>query len=620
MQLTYTFAEIKMLTYGIKMNLKISENTINTPSYFHRDYKKDIDLKEKEAPSKVDSSWLGMIQRIAFASLPFFSLYKPFSFPLAMLMGSVRTLTSTSELFAMMQKKDAQGISMQMVQTGIAVASLAGTILAHPLGMLITTGQDTLLDAGHLVHALTEQDYKKAAERTLSLVNNTLYLGMFFAGSLELSIASLSVQVLLGLYHSADDFKNDRWIEGSAHLLMAGVRGNQLAEQVNTLQLRNEFERKLKTFIKQIKETQKKLSTDQVLVEEVLVNSVVMVGAGSILAKNAITTNGNPVDVNDNLEYAIQKFAQYKTLENAIKAKPSGPQDALIILKHHLCRPDDMGKMCMLALEQGSRTSLELVQLCLPSKSYLERNPKFIDDLYLLSLHHKSQPEVRHFLFDKEAVLHCFRRDQYFVDWFNYELRREGAFPGEKYMDFILRTKKDLGFYFFSKCPSEIKELHLQSSRWTPQEFWFHIHNIQRFDPSYGYNNKINAYEITLKYNLCSPVFYAEVLESNNKVWKDTFSYFLEDCYYWGHGDPRFNTYMKEFFPDRDYFDRHPEKLKAYLDDIVWKSCRSYGYTHPEIGINILTFLKNEGVNLKEIAQESKHPETIKFLKDNGLI
>ena len=227
----------------------MSLESIEQPIYFHRDYQNDVKMPNSE---RTDQSWLSLSQRVAFASLPFLSLYKPFSFPIALTMGSVRVLTSASELYAATQRGDTQEISEQMLQTSIAVAALAGTILAHPLGMLVTTGQDIIVDCGHLIHALNEGDYKVASEKTLSLVNNALYLGLFFTGALELSIASLSIQVISGLYHSSEDFKNGRWIEGSAHLLMVAMRVNQLKGQVQTLQLRNEIERNMMACVKEV--------------------------------------------------------------------------------------------------------------------------------------------------------------------------------------------------------------------------------------------------------------------------------------------------------------------------------------------------------------------------------
>jgi ankyrin repeat protein len=318
------------------MNLSIKENTLESPIYFHRDYEKDFGSKKQKETTKVDSSWTGIAQRTTFASLPFFSLYKPFGFPLAMAMGSIRVLSSTSELCNAVQRGDTAEISGQVLQTAIAVGALAGTILAHPLGMLITTGQDTLIDAGYLIHALSEGNYKAASERTLSLVNNALYLGLFFAGSLELSIASLGVQVILGLYHSSEDFKNDRWIEGTAHLIMGGIRTNQMVGQIQLLQQKNEFEKKMKAFIKQIKASEKKLREE--ITREGSINHLdipLMMSTGilehvnnkapSLTKMSAIHKTGDNTAVNaqsnnskTELKANITRHAEVKTVANQI--------------------------------------------------------------------------------------------------------------------------------------------------------------------------------------------------------------------------------------------------------------------------------------------------------------
>lgn len=73
-------------------------------------------------------------------------------------------LTSSYELYNLAQTGKTQEIPMQVLQITLAVIALASTILAHPLGMLITTGQDILIDCYHIIHDVNEQNYKGALE------------------------------------------------------------------------------------------------------------------------------------------------------------------------------------------------------------------------------------------------------------------------------------------------------------------------------------------------------------------------------------------------------------------------------------------------------------------------
>lgn len=205
---------------------------ITEPPYYHREYKNDV---PKECGNSLDNSWVNTAQRVAFTALPFISLYKPLSFPLSLAMGGLRTFTCVSQLLQSIKNGNTQEIPYAMLQTTIAVISLAGTIFAHPLGMLISTGHDLLIETVHLIENLRKGEYQKAMENCFGIINNALYLALFLHGGLEIAIASLALQILLGLYHSQEEFRKGHYIEAAGHLLMAIVRGNQLSGQVKIL-------------------------------------------------------------------------------------------------------------------------------------------------------------------------------------------------------------------------------------------------------------------------------------------------------------------------------------------------------------------------------------------------
>src|SRR6267154_232523 len=117
------------------MSSQIGSVKLSEPFYYHREYKNDIPQKSCEK-NKECSSWAHTAQRVAFTALPFFSLYKPLSFPLSLLMGGLRAYTSITQLMESIKKGDTKDISLAMVQTAVSVIALAGTIFAHPLGML----------------------------------------------------------------------------------------------------------------------------------------------------------------------------------------------------------------------------------------------------------------------------------------------------------------------------------------------------------------------------------------------------------------------------------------------------------------------------------------------------
>ena len=209
------------------------------PVYYHREYKNDIPQKTEES---YQDSWINQCQRSAFVALPFISLYKPLSFPLSLAMGGLRTFTCINQLLASIKNGNSEKIPYAMLQTTIAAIALAGTVFAHPLGMLISTGHDLIIETVHLIDNLHKGEYQKAMENCLNIINNALYLALFLHGGLEIAIASLAMQILIGLYHSQAEFSKGNYIEAVGHLGMALVRGNQLAGQAQMLQLKWKIE------------------------------------------------------------------------------------------------------------------------------------------------------------------------------------------------------------------------------------------------------------------------------------------------------------------------------------------------------------------------------------------
>jgi hypothetical protein len=207
------------------MPLQSIKEKINELSYCHREYANDF---------KVGLDF-NTVQRIAISSLPFLSQYQPLSLLISGSMGSVRTWTCAAELIASIREGKAPQTLYHGAQTTLAAVSLAGTIFAHPVGMVITTGQDLVIEASNLIVHLQAKDIQKALESCAKIINNSLYLALMLRGGVELTIASMAFQIMLSLYQAQAEFRKGRYIEGSSHFLLACIRGNQLNVQIKML-------------------------------------------------------------------------------------------------------------------------------------------------------------------------------------------------------------------------------------------------------------------------------------------------------------------------------------------------------------------------------------------------
>ncbi len=229
----------------------LQTKAISTPSVYHREYENDL-----PKPNEVTDNTLSQFLRVTQVALPFISLYKPLGQPLSIVLGSTRVISTVAQMIEAISSKDANAIGKKVLEVAIASTALACSILAHPLGMIVTTAHDMVINVSQLIQAFYDQDYKKAAEVGLHLLNNALYLGSFAFGSLQWSIASIGMQVFIGFYHSCDEFKKGNYLEGCGHLLMAGIRGKQMYGQVQALKLQNNLEKMLAAYKTQLlKET-----------------------------------------------------------------------------------------------------------------------------------------------------------------------------------------------------------------------------------------------------------------------------------------------------------------------------------------------------------------------------
>ena len=105
------------------MSHLLSLNQQDVPNYY-REFDHDLTVIKPEELSAT---------RLVLIVLPYVSLYKPASFLLSAGMGSCRAVTNISRYWA------GEG---SFLETAVSVAALVSTILAHPLGLLVSTVHD----------------------------------------------------------------------------------------------------------------------------------------------------------------------------------------------------------------------------------------------------------------------------------------------------------------------------------------------------------------------------------------------------------------------------------------------------------------------------------------------
>lgn len=221
------------------MSAELFGINFSTPVYFHREYKNDVEEKH------LDNNQQDVSRRVVKASLPFINLYKPLNFSLSIGLSAWRSFTCISQLKTCIQANNYNDLPSELIKTMTSISAFAAAIIVPPVGMLITTIQDLVSEIVNLEGHLNGGRYKEAMESCFNIANNALYLSLFCIGGLELTIASLAAQTLLGAYHAKSEFRKGNYIEATGHALMAMIRCKQMSDQVKEFQQRQKEKKAL---------------------------------------------------------------------------------------------------------------------------------------------------------------------------------------------------------------------------------------------------------------------------------------------------------------------------------------------------------------------------------------
>ncbi len=207
------------------------DHTLATPSFYHRDFERDVPPEEK-------MGWIAGAQRIGILVIPFLSLYQPFGFGISVTMDSSRIATHIWGGLSSAFRGDFSGSIQEIIQTGFAVMALAGTLFSFTIGLLITNGVDSSLSLLGAINALAAGEYQKSFENLLQTLSGCFYLSIMLTGSLELTLISALLQAVLCLYQAR---KEERTPEAIAKVMMGCVRLNTVRSTFISIQLRNDL-------------------------------------------------------------------------------------------------------------------------------------------------------------------------------------------------------------------------------------------------------------------------------------------------------------------------------------------------------------------------------------------
>ncbi len=199
------------------------------PIYLHRQYKNDV--------VEVENKTINRLQNVAIVALQLLAINKLHSRKISLLTGTTRSISYVKSLFYN-QHKDYLKLSKELILTIIAIYALVSTIFYHPLGIVITSGQDILINLHNIIQNLSSKEYSLALENLLYLANNSIYFVLIFYGSLELIIISLISQITINFYHFIKETKEGHICESLIYVLILILRCALLNIEINMLNVK----------------------------------------------------------------------------------------------------------------------------------------------------------------------------------------------------------------------------------------------------------------------------------------------------------------------------------------------------------------------------------------------
>ncbi len=291
--------------------------------------------------------------------------------------------------------------------------------------------------------------------------------------------------------------------------------------------------------------------------------------------------------------------------------------NALLLLKYHLFKPDDEGKCCIIAVQNSN--SLELTKLCLPDRQFLRDNPKYLETLRECALKRRSGStsqeitmKMIEFLSDKDGVKDCPERDLFLREQFAHEMEKEGIRECEYTEDLAQRLSKE-------EINSLIERLPLEARRILRKYYSTNRGTISIVSSAIGARQFEEAL-LMVKYKMFKPFYYGDYytkFRNGFGTCLDIMEISGEIAY--SKGNNFLFELIKHTFPSQEYRNQHPERLQEFLASFAFQ-CAHFGkYSDSKFAIEIFQFLIHEGLNLEQIAKTSR-PEVRKFLEENQLL
>lgn len=186
----------------------------------------DINANIRRSPYVQDSSWLNptILKRAADIAIPFLNLYGPTAKIMGVGLGAVNSAVQLKGVYFAFRQGAWGECAKQMVATAFLVSMVVSTVLMPVVSVLATQGISICSHGYHIGQAIHQRDFSKVAGSLFQVASSVAYIASMIYLTPEWLLCSLVMQAGQEFYCSYKEYKQGRYAETLANVLLGGIR------------------------------------------------------------------------------------------------------------------------------------------------------------------------------------------------------------------------------------------------------------------------------------------------------------------------------------------------------------------------------------------------------------
>ena len=180
----------------------------------------------RREPYLQENSWLNPhgIKRGVDLVLPFLNLHAPTAKIMGIGLGVVNSGLQLKEGYSAFGRGVWSECAKKMVSTAFLISMVVSTVLMPVISVIATQGVSVGMQGYHIGLALQQKDFQKVAGRLIQVAASVAYIASAVYLTPEWLLCSLLMQAGQEFYASYEEFKQGRYIETFANIVLGSIR------------------------------------------------------------------------------------------------------------------------------------------------------------------------------------------------------------------------------------------------------------------------------------------------------------------------------------------------------------------------------------------------------------